>query len=333
MNVGRVKKIVRLLSSGEFISLECISAAIGVNARTIATDLNELQDILEKHGARIERRPRYGNRLLIRVAKAFENYCKTLFVMEHDACFDDSEERMEYILRRFLSEKGYLRMENLCEEIGIGQTALSQDLKQMRSILRRYHLELKVRPHYGMQIMGTEFHKRLCINGILIRHIDQKKPLMFSNVLDDRRRAAINRISLVVESVLYENGIKMSYVAMQNLKIYLMIIEERVAEGFIVQGNIAEAVPNLTEDETRSADRILEQLGEEENVRYPEDEVRALSLFICAYRSVQQEALGTCGKHITEENAGLCCRMLASIRPTAPVQSNETSPTAPETTE
>lgn len=314
MNVERMKKIIMLLSSGRFISLDCISAETGVNARTSSTDLNELQDMLAKHGARLERKPRYGNRLLIQDEKAFQDYCRSLFLLERPDCLESSEERMEFLLRRFLYEKGYLRMEALCEEIGIGQTALSQDLKQMRSILRQYHLELKVRPHYGMQLVGTEFHKRLCLIGILIRHIDQRRHLLFSNVLDDRRKEAVKRISQVTEYVLYENRIRMSYVAMQNLTIYLMIIQERVRNGFIVQGSITEFVQNLTEDERRSARKILNRLGADENFSYPEEEIRALSLFICAYRSVQREALCAEGKQITEENAALCSSILASIR-------------------
>lgn len=127
-------------------------------------------------------------------------------------------------------------MENLCEEIGTGHTALSQDLKGIRSLLTRYHLRLEARPYYGMRIEGTEFHKRLCINEILIRQIDQKRPLMVSNVLDDRRKEAISRISQVVEAVLHENGIEMPYVIMQNLVILLMIVQERAERGFFVQG-------------------------------------------------------------------------------------------------
>ncbi len=282
--------------------------------RTISADLNELQDTLKKHGGRLERRSRYGNRLFIEDREAFEKYCRTLFAAEKTREFGDSEDRVEYLLRRFLYEKGYLRMDDVCEEIGIGRTALSQDLKRMRSVLRQYYLEMEVRPHYGMRVVGTEFHKRLCINGILIRHIDQKRPLMQSNVLDGARREAIRHISQVVETVLHDNGIEMPHVIMQNLTILLMIIQERAEHGFVVQGELVKAGENLTEDERRSAKIILERLEEGKDFSYPEEEVQALSLFIGAYRIVRREELGAGGKRVTEENAALCGRILTSIR-------------------
>lgn len=314
MNSKRMKKIITLLSSGEFISSEVLSAKTGVNVRTISADLTELQDTIKKHGARLERKPWYGNRLLVEDEESFGNYCKSLFVVEKAGQWDNSEDRMEYLLRRFLYEKEYLRMEDLCEEIGIGHTALSQDLKLMRSMLQRYQLKLEMRPHYGMHIEGTEFHKRLCINGILIRHIDQKKPLIHSNVLDDGRKEAISKISQVVEDVLHNNRIEMPHVIMQNLTILLLIIQERAEHGFIVQRGIAKAVENVTEDERCVAKEILERLGVEKNFSYPQEEIQALSLFISAYRIVQWEDVKVGGKRITEENALLCSRILTSIR-------------------
>ncbi len=314
MNVSRMKKIITLLSSGEFISSEVISSRTGVNVRTISADLKELQDMIGKHGGRLERKPWYGSRLVVEDEEAFEAFCKRLFAAERADCFDSREDRMEYILRRFFYEKGYLRMEALCEEIGIGHTALSQDLKLMRALLGQYHLELETRPYYGMRIVGTEFHKRLCINGILIRQIDQKKPLLVSNVLDDGRKEAVGRISRVVEEVLHENSIEMPYVIMQNLTILLMIIEERAERGFFVQAGIARSAENLTEDEGRAAGEILERLGKERDFCYPGQEAQALSLFIGAYRIVRREALGAGGKRITEENSGLCRRILMAVR-------------------
>lgn len=313
MNASRMKKIITLLSSGEFISSEVISAKTGVNVRTISGDLKEMQEVVRKHGGRLERKPWYGNRLVVEDKEAFGAFCKEVFAAEGRGCFDSSEDRMEYILRRFFYEREYLRAETLCEEIGIGHTALSQDLKLMRSLMGQYHLELETRPYYGMRIGGTEFHKRLCINGILIRKIDQKKPLMVSNVLDDGRKEAISRIGRVVEEVLHDNGIEMPYVIMQNLTILLMIVEERAERGFFVQKGIADSVENLTEDERRAAGEILERLGRERDFCYPGQEVQALWLFIGAYRIVRRESLGAGGKRITEENSRLCRRILLSI--------------------
>ncbi len=314
MNTKRMKKIITLLSSGEFISSEVLSAKTGVNVRTISADLSQLQEIINKHGARLERKPWYGNRLLIENEEVFGNYCGTLFAAEKSGCFDNSEDRVEYLLRRFLYENDYLRMEDLCDEMAIGHTALSQDLKLARSVLRQYHLELETRPHYGMRIIGTEFHKRLCINGILIRHMDQKKPLVHSDALDRGRKETIRKIGRVVESVLHDNGIEMPHVIMQNLTILLMIVKERAERGFIVQKGIAKAAENLTGDEKRGAKEILEHLREGKNFCYPEEEIQALSLFIGAYRIVGREELREGKKRVTKENAALCRKILLSLR-------------------
>ena len=71
MNTKRMKKIITLLSSGEFISSEVLSAKTGVNVRTISADLSQLQEIINKHGARLELKPWYGNRLLIEIEEEF----------------------------------------------------------------------------------------------------------------------------------------------------------------------------------------------------------------------------------------------------------------------
>ena len=74
------------------------------------------------------------------------------------------EDRVHYLIRMFLTEEDYIKMEDICERIFVSRSTLSSDLKEVREKLKYFHLTLETKPSYGLKIEGSEFHKRLCIS-------------------------------------------------------------------------------------------------------------------------------------------------------------------------
>ena len=62
------------------------------------------------------------------------------------------EERVSHIIRRLLLSDGYLKLEDLADEIYVSKSTLQNDLKLVKHRLAKYDIRLISRPHYGLRV-------------------------------------------------------------------------------------------------------------------------------------------------------------------------------------
>ncbi len=72
-------------------------------------------------------------------------------------------ERIFYIIRRLLVNVGYIKLDDLAEEMFVSRSTLNVDMPEVKRILYSYQLSLISKANYGITIKGHELNKRTCI--------------------------------------------------------------------------------------------------------------------------------------------------------------------------
>lgn len=132
MNEERTKQIINHLSS-EFVGSDWIAAKIGVSSKTIRNDIKELNKVLKDHGAIIETKPRKGLRLIVQDSQAYQTYLQSLTITSViPSSFD---QRVEYLQEYLLNTRDWVKIEDLCDQLYVSQSNLSNCLKKLENSL------------------------------------------------------------------------------------------------------------------------------------------------------------------------------------------------------
>lgn len=149
-----------LLRSEDYKKSEDLAKDLGVTSRTIKNDFKVLKKELDLAGIYLESRPSRGYRLMIgdqELEAALKEYFQIYQPERIDNEFDN---RVNYIIRRFLVGNGPVRTEELQDGLCINSNnSLNRELAKARHFLAGYRLELTVQPHYGMRVTGAGFAK------------------------------------------------------------------------------------------------------------------------------------------------------------------------------
>lgn len=140
-----------LLRSEDYKKNEDLAKDLGVTSRTIKNDFKVLKKELDLAGIYLESRPSRGYHLMIgdqELEAALKEYFQIYQPERIDNEFDN---RVNYIIRRFLVGNGPVRTEELQDGLCINSNnSLNRELAKARHFLAGYRLELTVQPHYGM---------------------------------------------------------------------------------------------------------------------------------------------------------------------------------------
>lgn len=164
--------VLSLMKEQEPVTAEWMAKELGVSDRTIRTEIKELQSQSTSLGIIIESVRGKGYLLDIKDYEVFEQEFISNAndaINESQSDFSEQENRVLYILKRFLLEKEPIKLESLEEELFVSKPKLQNDLKVVRELLESYHLKLVTRPHHGSHAEGDEYMKRLCFSNYILR--------------------------------------------------------------------------------------------------------------------------------------------------------------------
>ena len=177
----RLQELFALLRQDEYRTARQLAGQLGVSEKTVRTRLRELNDELEKNGAKVVSRARFGYRLEVVNPVPFEAWQSKKGKGEP---LENAGERSDYLMACLLFRPGYVKIEELCDFIYVSRPTLSSCLKMVEAILKRYHVSLERRPGYGIRVEGSEFDirrlisdyfiRRNCLTDVDISHQDQE---------------------------------------------------------------------------------------------------------------------------------------------------------------
>ena len=150
-----------------FIKSDDLCQQLNIRPRTLREDIRQYKDKIEKEaGCIIESKPNAGYSLKINNDELYNNFLKTLLLEESKNQYIipiHQEDRINYIIRYFLSNHDYIKLNDLADEIYVSRSTLNADIKEVKERLSYFSLELISKVGKGLKINGKEKDIRSCI--------------------------------------------------------------------------------------------------------------------------------------------------------------------------
>lgn len=299
----RLQELFVLLHKEEYRTAQQLADHLGVSEKTVRLRIQELNDELGKNGARITSKARFGYRLEVIDPQRFEAYQREWEREETGQIPDNASERSDYLMAYLLFRPGYVKVEELCDFMYVSKPTLSNCLKLVEGVLKRYHLSIERRPNYGIRIQGEEFDirrlisdyfiKRNCLSGFDISHQDK----------------ALSSLADQVKALMAKYDVHLSEISFENFVNYTYISQRRIRSGYYLKLD----KENLIEIGVKEQSFIRELIGSleaKEGIRYTSDEENYLLLYLAGKRMIGNMVENDSNFVINERTDRLALEML-----------------------
>lgn len=280
---AKLADLLEGLSESEYVPSQALAGHCGISDRTVRTRVQELREELERNGATIESRQRYGYRLVVQDRQKYQIWLKDEHARMQEAVPNTVEDRFHYLLALFLRDENYHKIETLSETLWVSTKTLSNELRQVEFALGHYNLTIERKPHYGMRVTGSEFDKRKCCMDYLIQ----------SCYAEERAKTKLTpRIGEVLLDVILRQRIKFSEAAFQNIVSYLYIACLRGREGNVIrQAPENQQLRVRNTQEYSVAQTLVQKLREVEvEIADTQAEMMYIAVFIAGRRILGDES-------------------------------------------
>ena len=165
--MSRAARILAMLEDARYVAVDELAEALGVSRRTVAAEVNALQDLVGASASIGLDDGRY--RLLIADPA---RYREARAVVESTS-FNDPATRASYIVARLFRALAPVRIEELGAAMSVSRTTVVADLERARAQVAEAELTIEGRPNVGLVLRGPELQQRL---HVLRRHFDAAYP-------------------------------------------------------------------------------------------------------------------------------------------------------------
>ena len=286
MDKKRIIKLIKILSHEKSpMSGPELCEQLGITVRTLRNDIKECRNELLQHGIEIVSKHAVGYELSIINEEHYYQYLEDMMKEESENQMlipIYPEERVNYLIRMFLTQNDYIRIEEICDMIFVSRSTLSNDLKEVREKLKYFHLELETKPAYGLKIIGSEFHKRSCISQYFY-HTNGNDEMFLSQTKSTKQQEEISQI--LYETMVNER-FKLTDIGFQNLVIHIMIALLRLKEK---QQQTNYEYDNYVKNskEYEIAIQLCKQIEQHFHVTFPDIEIYYIALHLSGKKAVQ----------------------------------------------
>lgn len=155
----RLSIIVGELRKKEFVSIEDLTKELFVTERTIRNDVTALNHEFGKTAEIQLNKGQYA--IHVYRDQAYRSIAEAL--TKDQKTSDSPENRAKRLIAQLLAASVPITMDDLSEQLSVSRSTLVNDLTRLRVTLDSYELVIKGKPNQGIQLQGSEWHKRLYI--------------------------------------------------------------------------------------------------------------------------------------------------------------------------
>ncbi|CAI9394087.1 BglG family transcription antiterminator [Niallia circulans] len=290
---SRMKQVLReLLAADTPVTGEYLATVNHVTARTTREDIKNLDALLNNHGAKIISVISKGYTLEIWDKPVFQQYLHSIFVentLSHVSIPKTPEDRVTYIIIRFLLNDHYLKLDDLADELFVSKSTIQQDIKNVKEILQKYDITLEARPNYGLKAVGDEIKVRFCLSEYVLDRKKQSTNTIDSplpSIFDDENMEAIQEIIL---RQIKKYQITLSDIAINNLFIHIVIARKRIISGHYVAIFHADMDEIEQQREYHVANEIAKEVEELYQIKFPQAEIAYIAMHLLGTKLVTQK--------------------------------------------
>ncbi|BAM48317.1 BglG family transcription antiterminator [Amphibacillus xylanus] len=290
---ARLFSILRVLMANEKpVTSEYIAQLLNVTSRTIRDDIKILDRILQDFGANIQSIRGIGFQLIIDNDHEFRSFLNQK--LNEQTVPNSPEERITYLIKRFLLADSYLKLDDLCEEMHISKSTIQNDLRSVKKIFKQYNLSLQQKPTYGLKLYGNEVKMRFALS----EHIfDRSEPISKTTWI--KQLAQITEISLeelekvwsIIIKEIKVNQIYLSDIAINNLFIHIIIAYKRIKDGHYVSLIHQDLKEIKLQKEYQVALSIVRKTETILEIKFPDVEIAYITIHLLGTKMVKQSKL------------------------------------------
>lgn len=156
------KQLLDIIIDRDSFTSKQLADKLGISEKTVRDRLKRIETEVSQNGGKVSSKPGKGHLFQIvdkeRFTAWYEEVQKATEVLPTTV-----QGRVNYILHKLLHAEGYVKLDDLSDELFVSRTTMTTDMKQVRNILYLHHLTITQRPGYGIRIDGNEFDIRNCI--------------------------------------------------------------------------------------------------------------------------------------------------------------------------
>ena len=274
-----LQKLMNLLRADEYRTASQLADALGVSEKTVRLRIKDLNEDLEKYGAVIESKARFGYRLVIKDQKQFEQMEKEEMAEPEEYIPDNGKERSEYLLAYLVWHRDYIKAEELCDFLYISRTTLTKAIRDVEGILKRYDLEIERKPNYGMKIKGRELDIRRLVCDYFIRREYGVK------LVGERAEKQLVELAGCIRTMLVKYEIPISETAFENFVEYVFVACKRMCRDNYLKIAMDD-IPETGIREKTFTNELSEYLGKKYKCIVTKEEKSYILLYLSGKRIV-----------------------------------------------
>ncbi|MGN1277010.1 MAG: BglG family transcription antiterminator, partial [Floccifex sp.] len=259
------------------INLEQLADFLDVSSRTIRSDLESIQEELKDESMSVSI---IRNKAILQIydSQKAEQYMDQLSSKTQKMIhFVDENQRAKYIIEKMLlSNKDYINMDDIADELFISRSRLSNDLKIVQSILQKYDLQLDKLRGVGIRVLGDTLNKRNC----LIKESTVVVAENIKKIRNEKYNHMIDNAEEVVTDVLVNNNYILSDIALQNLIVHVAATVEMLLRNHLIDYEKEEIAYGAYLHEYEIAKKIFSQFQKKFYFPYNEREIQLLAISI-----------------------------------------------------
>lgn len=283
---ARLTAILReLMRAKSAITGEDLASIIQVTSRTVRNDMKELDSVLARKGGGIKSVRGIGYELVIQDDHLFKEFLQSQFLNENGASPATPEDRLRYLMKRILLADGYLKIEDLADELYISKSTIQNDFRDVKKMIEGYGISFKARPGYGIKLIGDEVKLRFCMAEFIFNRND------YRGYLDDNEISILpldkmQGIKEIILDQIKEYSVSLSDIALDNLVIHIAIAFRRIGNGNHVTLPMEDVTDVIKTREYKVAEKIISKLETKLDVIFPKVEVAYIAMHLLGTRMV-----------------------------------------------
>lgn len=235
-----------------------LAQRLSVSTRTVRADITALNALLAAHGAQFILSRGNGYQLKVDDASRYQRlevvHPRGLRIPR------SSQERVHYLVVRFLTSAFSLKLEDLADEWFVSRATLQGDMVDVREWLARYHLTLETRPRHGMKLFGSEVSIRACLTDLLwdLSQQDAANPLLVAEALN---AGVPEQLAVVLHDIFTRFAIRLTDEGERFIRLYCAVSVRRISEGYPLPEFSADDVDDRVRDAAREVVQVLQQMA------------------------------------------------------------------------
>lgn len=268
----RLNEIVMYLKrKSEPVSLQELIAFFHVSERTLRNDIQNINVILGKHGAIIDRIRKKGYFLSVHDHELFDHFLKQSEKQDELEGLDNAQKRIQYILQLLLFHDDYISQDELAERIYVSRNTIINYLKTIKIMICEYHLTLTSKTNVGIRIEGSEEQRRACFMELVVPHDLQSMIGGFTKEEESIFEGIdLYKIERIVLQYAKEYDVRFSDFNLRNLILHLALLITRLQSGYPLQ------LDNISYDQEYNLQPLIDEIELAFSLSIPQSEMQYL---------------------------------------------------------